>query len=89
MRRRSMPGAGVLRARSGYMGDVQACSFVRNENRTLLCVVRFPRNLFCSDAVAPWSGGEGRRLIDTRPTCRILNTPRAELLSLDLGTDHC
>jgi hypothetical protein len=58
------------------------------EQNTPLCGA-FPKNLFWTDAVAPWSGGEGRRLIDTRPTCRILNTPRTEPLSLDLGTDHC
>jgi hypothetical protein len=53
-----MPGAGVLRARSGYMREVQACSFVRNENRTLLCVVRSQEICF---GLTPWHRGAEER----------------------------
>jgi hypothetical protein len=41
-----MPLAGVLRAGSGYLREVRACSFLRNENRTLLCVVRSQKICF-------------------------------------------
>jgi hypothetical protein len=74
--------------REGY---IVACSFVRNRNRiriririrnrnknkTLLWMVRFLRTRF---GLTLWhrgrgDGAAGPRLIDIRPTYRILNTP--------------